>query len=235
MRIDIVTLFPAMCETALSAGVVGRAMEAELVEVVITDPRRFSTDRHGTVDAPPYGGGAGMILQAPPVVMAVESVRREDAPVILMSPAGRTFTQAVAHELSAHEQMVLVCGRYKGFDERIRQLVATDEISLGDFVLSGGEIAALAVTDAVVRRIPGTLGDLDSADSDSFSYGRRGLLDAAWYTRPPQYRGLSVPEELLSGDHAAIERWRDQSSLDRTRARRPDLLDEPAGPSGSRR
>lgn len=235
MRIDIVSLFPAMCEAVLSAGVVGRAREAGLVEVVLTDPRRFSTDRHGTVDSPPYGGGAGMILQAPPFVRAVESVRRSGAPVILMSPAGRPFTQAVAQELSGHEQIVLVCGRYKGFDERIRELVATDEISLGDFVLSGGEIAALAVTDAVVRRIPGTLGDLDSADSDSFSHGRRGLLDAAWYTRPPEYRGLTVPEVLLSGDHAAIDRWREQSSLDRTRIRRPDLLDEPDGPSGSRR
>ena len=226
MRIDILTLFPAMCRAALAAGVVGRAVDRGIVRAVVTDVRRFAEDRHGTVDGPPYGGGAGMILAAPPVVRAVESIRSQDAPVILMSPAGRRFDQALAEELTSHEQLVLVCGRYKGFDERIRELVVTDEISLGDFVLSGGELAALAVTDAVVRRIPGTLGSLDSADSDSFSAGREGLLDAAWFTRPPEYRGHGVPEALLSGDHAAIERWRQQSSRDRTTARRPDLLED---------
>jgi len=235
VRIDILTLFPEMCRAVLSAGVVGRAIEAGVVEAVVSDPRRFSGNRHGTVDGPPYGGGAGMILQAPPVVRAVESVRREGAPVILLSPAGRPFRQEIAQELCGHDQLVLVCGRYKGFDERIRELVATDEISLGDFVLSGGELAALAVTDAVVRRIPGTLGSMDSADSDSFSHARAGLLDAAWYTRPPEYRGLGVPETLLSGDHAAIEGWREQSSLARTKARRPDLLDDEEGHPGDRR
>jgi tRNA (guanine37-N1)-methyltransferase len=235
LRIDILTLFPEMCRVALSTGVVGRAIEVGLVEAVVSDLRLFSGDRHGTVDDAPYGGGAGMILQAPVVVQAVESVRRPGAPVILLSPAGRPFRQEIAEELSGHDQLVLVCGRYKGFDERIRELVVSDEISLGDFVLSGGELAALAVTDAVVRRIPGTLGSMDSADSDSFSHGRAGLLDAAWYTRPPEYRGLGVPEVLLSGDHAAIERWREQSSLARTKARRPDLLDGDKDRPGGRR
>ncbi len=232
MRIDLVSLFPEMCRAVLSAGVVGRAIEAKLVEVVVTDPRQFCEDRHGVVDGPPYGGGPGMILRAPPLVMAVESVRRRGAQVVLMSPTGRTFDQELAQKWTNEDQLILVCGRYKGFDERIGELLNAQELSLGDFVLSGGELAALAVLDAVIRRIPGTLGDMDSADGDSFSRGREGLLDAACYTRPPEYRGLEVPEVLLSGDHAAIERWRKQSSLTRTRARRPDLLDDRKDESG---
>lgn len=232
MRIDLVSLFPEMCRAVLSAGVVGRAIEAKLVEVVVTDPRQFCEDRHGVVDGPPYGGGPGMILRAPPLVMAVDSVRRGGARVVLMSPTGRTFDQELAQEWTNEDQLILVCGRYKGFDERVGELLNAQELSLGDFVLSGGELAALAVLDAVIRRIPGTLGDMDSADGDSFSRGREGLLDAACYTRPPEYRGLKVPEVLLSGDHAAIERWRKQSSLTRTRARRPDLLDDRKDESG---
>jgi tRNA (guanine37-N1)-methyltransferase len=224
VRIDLLTLMPQMCRAVLAAGVVGRAIEGGLVRVVVTDVRRFAGDRHGTVDDTPYGGGAGMVLRPAPVVEAIESVRTTGAPVILMSPAGRPLRQPVVEELAGHEQLVLVSGRYKGLDERIRELVVTDEISLGDYVLSGGELAALVVVDAVVRRLPGVLGNLDSADTDSFSAGRAGLLDAAYYTRPPTYRGLAVPEVLLSGDHAAIDRWRRDSSLQRTRARRPDLL-----------
>jgi len=232
VRIDLVSLFPQMCRAVLDAGVVGKAIEAKLVDVVVTDPRQFCEDRHGVVDGPPYGGGPGMILRAPPLVMAVESVRRSSARVILMSPTGATFNQELAQEFTEEDQLVLVCGRYKGFDERIVELLAAQELSLGDFVLSGGELAALAVVDAVIRRIPGALGDMDSADGDSFSRGREGLLDAASYTRPPEYRGLKVPEVLLSGDHAAIDEWRRQSSLARTRARRPDLLDEHENESG---
>lgn len=226
MRIDLVSLFPQMCRAVLGAGVVGKAIESQLVDVVVTDPRQFCEDRHGVVDGPPYGGGPGMILRAPPLVMAVESVRRSAAKVVLMSPTGPTFTQEMAQEWTEEDQLILVCGRYKGFDERIVELLAAQELSLGDFVLSGGELAALAVVDAVIRRIPGALGDMDSADGDSFSCGRNGLLDAACYTRPPEYRGLQVPEVLLSGDHAAIEEWRKQSSLARTKARRPDLMDD---------
>jgi len=225
VRIDIVTLFPEMCREVLSAGVVGRAVEGGVVRAVVTDIRRFTDDRHATVDSTPYGGGAGMILQAPPVVRAVESVRVNDAPVYFMSPGGRTVDQALANTLVEHEAIVLVCGRYKGIDERAREILGAEEISLGDFVLSGGELAALAITDAVVRRLPGTLGCFDSAESDSFSAGRDGLLDAAWYTRPSSYRGLEVPDVLLSGDHGAIARWRDENSRDRTRRRRPDLLE----------
>jgi tRNA (guanine37-N1)-methyltransferase len=224
VRIDLLTLMPQMCRAVLAAGVVGRAIDNALVRVVVTDVRRFAGDRHGTADDTPYGGGAGMVLRAEPVVEAVESVRQTGAPVILMSPAGRPLRQAVVEELARHQQLVLVCGRYKGVDERIRELVVTDEISIGDYVLSGGELAALVMVDAVVRRLPGVLGNLDSADTDSFSAGRDGLLDAAYYTRPPVYRGLAVPEVLLSGDHAAIDRWRQQSSLQRTHARRPELL-----------
>jgi tRNA (guanine37-N1)-methyltransferase len=227
VRIDLLTLMPEMCRAVLGAGVIGRAVETGRVRVVVTDVRRFAVDRHGTVDDAPYGGGAGMILQAPPVVEAVESVRLPGAPVILMSPAGRVFSQPVADELARHEQLVLVCGRYKGIDERIRELVVTDEISIGDYVLSGGELAALVVVDAVIRRLPGVLGSAESAETDSFSAGREGLLDAAYYTRPAEYRGLRVPEALMSGDHAAIARWRQASSRARTQARRPDLLAEP--------
>jgi tRNA (guanine37-N1)-methyltransferase len=224
VRFDVVCLFPEMCREVLRSGVIGRAVESQVARVVITDIRRFAGDRHGTVDDNPYGGGAGMILRAEPVVEAVESVRIGSAPVILMSPAGRPFRQEHAAALAAHEQLVFVCGRYKGFDERIRKLVVTDEYSLGDYVISGGELAALVMIDAIMRCLPGTLGSAESADTDSFAPGRRGLLDAAHYTRPPAYRGLEVPEVLLSGDHAAIEKWRQRSSLERTRSLRPDLL-----------
>jgi tRNA (guanine37-N1)-methyltransferase len=228
MRIDLLTLFPDMCRHALQAGVVGRALERGIARCVVTDIRDFAGDRHGTVDDAPYGGGAGMVLRAEPAVEAVESVRRSGARVILTTPAGRRFDQGLAEEwveeLSADGQLIFLCGRYKGFDERVRKLVATDEVSLGDFILSGGELAALVMVDAVVRRLPGALGRRESADSDSFGPTREGRLDVEWYTRPPEYRGIEVPEVLLSGDHAAIERWREENSRERSRERRPDLL-----------
>lgn len=224
MRIDVVCLFPDMCREILGSGVIGRAVESGIARLVLTDVRRFTGDRHGTVDDSPYGGGAGMILRAEPVVEAVESVRIGNAPVILTTPAGRPFRQEYARALSEHEQLVFVCGRYKGFDERIRELVVTHEFSLGDYVISGGELAAMVMIDAIMRCLPGTLGSQESADTDSFASGRGGFLDAAHYTRPPVYRGLQVPEVLLSGDHAAIEEWRRRSSRERTRALRPDLL-----------
>jgi tRNA (guanine37-N1)-methyltransferase len=226
VRIDVLTLFPDMCREALAAGVVGRAIERGLVRAVQTDFRRFAGDRHGTVDDTPYGGGAGMVLRPEPVVEAVESVRIGDAAVIAMTPRGERFTQRHAQELSGHEQLIFLCGRYKGFDERVHQLVVTHEFSIGDYVLSGGELAALVMIDAIVRRIPGTLGNLESGDTDSFSVGREGLLDAAYYTRPAEYRGIEVPPVLLSGDHAAIDAFRTESSREITRARRPDLLAE---------
>ena len=225
MRIDLLTLFPSMCRHALRAGVLGRAIESDLVRAVVTDIRDFAGDRHGTVDDSPYGGGAGMIMRVEPAVEAVESVRTEGARVILVTPAGTVFRQHHAEELAAEEHLVFLCGRYKGFDERVRELVVTDEFSLGDFIISGGELAALVMTDAIVRRRPGTLNSMDSADTDSFSSGRSGYLDAAYYTRPVEYRGLKVPDVLLSGDHRAIEKWREDDSRERTAQRRPDLLE----------
>ena len=235
MRIDLLTLFPRLCRRVLEEGVVGRALQRGTVRCVVSDFRLFAGDRHGTVDDTPYGGGAGMVIRPEPVVEAVESVRIGDAPVVLTTPQGRRFDQRLAEEWAERlqrppeggaAQLILLCGRYKGFDERVSELVVTDEISLGDFVLSGGELAALAVVDAVVRRIPGVLGRQESADSDSFGPARDGKLDCGWYTRPPEYRGLRVPDPLLSGDHAAIEEFRKRDSEARTRTARPDLAGE---------
>lgn len=232
MRIDLLTLFPDQCRAALQGGVVGRALDRGDVRCVVTDLRHFAGDRHGTMDDSPYGGGAGMVLRPEPAVAAVESVRIGQSPVVLTSPAGRRFDQEQAdrwaEHLSADGQLILLCGRYKGFDERVRDLVVTDEVSIGDYVLSGGELAALVVLDAVVRRIDGVLGRRESADTDSFGPARQGQLDCAWYTRPEEYRGLKVPDELLGGDHQRIERWRLQSSRERTQMWRPDLLDAEA-------
>ncbi len=219
----------------LAEGVVGRALQRGTVRCVVTDFRQFAADRHGTVDDTPYGGGPGMVIRPEPVVEAVESVRIGRAPVVLLTPQGRRFDQERAERWADvlqrpagddAGQLILLCGRYKGFDERVRELVVTDEISLGDFVLSGGELAALAVIDAVVRRVPGVLGRQESADTDSFGPARDGRLDCGWYTRPPEYRGLAVPAPLLSGDHAAIEKFRQRDSEARTRARRSDLSDD---------
>jgi tRNA (guanine37-N1)-methyltransferase len=229
VRIDIVTLFPQLCRTALATGVLGRACESGLVRAVVTDFRRFAPGRHAVVDDTPYGGGAGMLLRPEPVVRAVESIRIAAAPVILTTPAGERFDQRMAEEWSRSEQLIFLCGRYKGFDERVRELVVTHEVSIGDYVLSGGELAALVMIDAIVRRIPGALGNLDSADTDSFGAGRQGGLDAAHYTRPPEYRGRRVPEVLMSGDHGAIERWAQDDSRRRTQTRRPDLMDPRMG------
>lgn len=229
MRIDVLTLFPDLCRVTLSTGVLGRACESGLVRAIVTDFRRFAEGRHGVVDDTPYGGGAGMLLRPEPLVRAVESIRIAGAPVILTSPAGERFDQRIAEELSGHEQLIFLCGRYKGFDERVREMVVTRELSIGDYVLSGGELAALVMVDAIVRRIPGALGNLDSADTDSFSARRSGGLDAAHYTRPAEYRGRRVPEILMSGDHAVIERWTQADSRQRTRARRPDLIDPETG------
>jgi tRNA (guanine37-N1)-methyltransferase len=229
MEIIFITIFPDMISGPLCSGTLDIAARSGAAVFRVVNLRDFAVDRHGSVDDYPYGGGPGMIMMAPPIVEAVESVRSSEeagiAPVILMSPAGRRFDQAAAVELSRHEKLILVCGRYKGVDERVNELVVTDTISIGDYILSGGELPALVVADAVARHLPGVIGDERSRDTDSFSGGRDSLLDAAYYTRPPEYRGLKVPEVLISGNHAVREAWREESALERTRRLRPDLLD----------
>jgi tRNA (guanine37-N1)-methyltransferase len=214
-------------DVVFATGMLSVAAKKGLVEFRTRSPRDFTSDSHRTVDDSPFGGGAGMIMMAPPIVDAVESFNVEPgSPVILMTPSGKQFDQAAAQRLAREEELTFICGRYKGVDERVKELVVTEEISLGDFVLSGGEFAAAAVIEAVVRLRAEVLGNEESANSDSFATGREGLLDAAWYTRPAEYRGLKVPDVLMSGHHAEIEKWRRQSSLERTRRHRPDLLDQ---------
>ena len=226
--IRILTLFPDMVRAVLETSIPGRAQRAGLVRYEVVDIRDFAVDKHRTVDDTAYGGGAGMIMMAPPVVEAVEACRgRDDATVILTSPQGETFDEALTLELPAELQekreLILVCDHYKGVDERARELVVTRELSVGDYVLSGGELPALVVADAVIRRIEGVLHNEDSSANDSFTELRGGGLDCEWYTKPPVYRGLEVPEVLLSGHHAKIEAWRAEQAAGRTRERRPDL------------
>lgn len=237
LRIDVITIFPALIEEALAHGIVARAIESGLVEVKAHDLRTFTTDRHRRVDDAPFGGGPGMVMQAEPFFKAVEAVLPEgpskDRPVVLLSPRGEKFTHKKAREYSKLERLVLLCGRYEGIDERVRTGLATEELSLGDFVLMGGEVPALAVIEASVRLIPGALGDAESSEQDSFE---NGLLDHPHYTRPADFRGLKVPEVLLSGDHAAIAKWRREEALRATSTRRPDLeavraVGKPSGPS----
>jgi tRNA (guanine37-N1)-methyltransferase len=219
---DILTLLPEVCRTYCAASILGRAQKAGLITVRVTDIRDFATDKHRTVDDAPYGGGDGMVMMPGPVIAALESLPPDPpGPVILLTPQGRRLDQAVVEELAAHPRLVLLCGRYEGIDERVRLLAVDMELSLGDFVLSGGELAALCVVEAVSRLKPGVLGGQNSAASDSFA---DGLLEHPHYTRPAEFRGLKVPEVLLSGNHAAIARWRRKESLRRTRQRRPDLL-----------
>lgn len=232
--IKVLTLFPEMVRTVLETSMTGRAQRQGQVRYQVVDIRDFCVDKHRTVDDSAYGGGAGMIMMAPPVVEAVESCRlRDDATVILTTPQGETFderlTLELRDELRTKGELIIICGHYKGIDERARQLVVNREISIGDFVLTGGELPALIMADAVVRRLAGVLHNSDSADNDSFTEQRAGGLDCQWYTKPPEYRGLKVPEVLLSGHHAKIEQWRDAEAARRTRERRPDLLDNPAG------
>ncbi|MDH3198640.1 MAG: tRNA (guanosine(37)-N1)-methyltransferase TrmD [Candidatus Krumholzibacteria bacterium] len=226
MRCNVVTIFPEAMEAILAMGMLGVAAKKGLAEYRTVSPRAFAPDVHRTVDDAPYGGGAGMVMMAPPLVEAVESLgRAPGSPVILLSPAGERFDQDMAGRLATERELTFVCGRYKGVDERIRELVVTHEVSIGDFVLSGGELAAAACIEAIVRLLDEVLGNEESGETDSFAARRGGMLDCAWYTRPLEYRGLGVPEVLLSGHHAEIEKWRRRSSLERTRERRPDLLD----------
>jgi tRNA (guanine37-N1)-methyltransferase len=224
MKFDIVTIFPAMIEAGIGEGVVSRGVERGLVDVAVHDLRRWTTDRHRTVDDVPYGGGPGMVMKAEPLMRAVEDIRATRGTpdsVVLLSPQGRTFTQAEAERLARLRHVVLLCGRYEGMDERVREMVATEELSIGDYVLSGGELAALVVVDAVSRLVPGVVGDEQSVAQDSFS---RGLLDYPHYTRPAEIAGHRVPDVLLSGHHSDVRRWRRKAALARTLDRRPDLI-----------
>jgi tRNA (guanine37-N1)-methyltransferase len=226
MRIDILTLFPQQIDDFLRYSIIGRARDANLVEIVCTDIRDFSTDKYRKVDDKPFGGGPGMVIRPQPVVDAVEAVEAVDArPAkrILLTPQGRPFNQALARELAGCERLLLIAGHYEGFDERIRVGLEPLEISIGDFILTGGETAAVAVVDAVVRLLPGVLGHEDSATEETFS---KNLLEYPQYTRPREYRGMEVPEILISGHHANIEAWRHEQAVKRTRERRPDLLDK---------
>lgn len=229
MRIDVLTLFPEMFDGVFGSSILGKAREKGIVSLSAINFRTFSTSKHGTVDDTPYGGGGGMVLKPEPIFSAVESLADTDLGasgkpprVILMCPQGETFTQRKAVELAQESHLVFVCGHYEGYDERIREFLVTDELSIGDYVLTGGELPAMTVIDAVVRLLPGVLGNESSAVTDSFS---DGLLEYPHYTRPAQFRGWAVPDVLLSGHHAEIERWRRRQSLERTLTRRPDLLE----------
>jgi len=223
MRFDIFTLFPEVCEPYLQTSILQKARQRGLVEIDLHNIRDWTSDRHHVTDDEPYGGGGGMVMKPEPIFAAVEAVLGSPAafPVILLTPQGRLFTQAVAQELAHLPRLALLCGRYEGVDERVRQHLVSDEISIGDYVLTGGELPALVVVDAVARTLPGVLGDPEGAWDDSHAMG---LLEYPHYTRPPEFRGWGVPEALLSGDHARIARWRREQSLLRTRQRRPDLL-----------
>jgi tRNA (guanine37-N1)-methyltransferase len=228
MKFDIVTIFPRMVDAGLAEGVVSRGIERGILDVQVHDLRAYTTDRHRSVDDVPYGGGPGMVMKPEPLARAVEEIRqRRGAPetVILLSPQGRRFSHAEAVRMSSLSHIVLLCGRYEGIDERVRIEVATEEISIGDYVLSGGELAALVIVDAVSRLVPGVVGDSRSVDEDSFS---RGVLDYPHYTRPSEFAGQKVPDVLLSGHHEEVRRWRKMAALRRTLERRPDLLDTAA-------
>jgi len=228
VKFDIVTIFPRMVEATLADGVVARGIERGLLDVEVHDLRDHTTDRHRSVDDVPYGGGPGMVMKPEPLARAVRQIRErrgDPATVILLTPQGRRFTQADAVRLSTLKHVVLLCGRYEGMDERVRTAVATEELSIGDYVLSGGELAALVVMDAVGRLIPGVVGDSRSVEEDSFA---RGLLDYPHYTRPSEFEGSRVPDVLLSGHHEEVRRWRKRAALRRTLERRPELLDAAA-------
>lgn len=229
MRIDVLSLFPNMFSGPLHDSIVGKALERQQLELKVTDFRQYSTNKHGNVDDYPFGGGAGMLLQAQPIFDAMTAIQQEAANdahprgrVILMDPAGVQFTQPVAEEFAREDHLTFICGHYEGYDERIRSLV-TDEVSLGDYVLTGGELPAMVMIDAITRLLPGVLGNDASAPGDSFS---TGLLEYPQYTRPAEFRGMAVPDVLLSGNHQKIAEWREEQSLKRTLLRRPDLLDQ---------
>ena len=227
VRFHVLTLFPGMFEGPFSESIIARARRNGLVEISVYGLRDYAHDRHRTVDDYPFGGGGGMVMKPEPLFEGVESVRAtasvgEDAPTVLLSPQGRTLTQSVVEELAGYPEMLLVCGRYEGVDERVTKHLATDEISVGDYVLGGGELAAMVVIEAVCRLIPGVVGSIESVQDDSFT---SGLLQHPQYTRPDDFRGWAVPDVLTSENHAELDRWRREESLRRTYERRPELLD----------
>lgn len=225
MRIDVLTLFPEMLEGPLQASLLGRAQEAGVLDIAITDIRDFTTDRHHTADDAPFGGGPGMVMKCEPIFAAVEQLKDRNSleHVVLMSPRGRPLTQEIVRELAEYSDIVLICGRYEGVDERVSQALCTDEISIGDYVLSGGEIPALVLIEAISRMLPGVVGDWESVETDSFY---DGILGTSQYTRPAKFRGLEVPEVLRNGNHEAIRRYRRKEAIRLTRQRRPELLEK---------
>lgn len=231
MQFEVFTLLPEVFPPYLESSILQRAKQRGLIDVRVHNIRDYTHDRHHTTDDTPYGGGGGMVMKPEPVFEAVESVlgitahptQPTDVPIILLTPQGRVFTQRVAEELSRHERIALLCGRYEGVDERIREHLVTDEISIGDYVLTGGELPALMIIDAVSRLLPGVLGDPTGAEDDSHSMG---LLEYPHYTRPPEFRGWKIPDVLASGDHAKIEKWRREQALTRTFTKRPDMLEK---------
>jgi tRNA (guanine37-N1)-methyltransferase len=221
VKIDVLTLFPAMFAGPLDESIIMRARKAGLLELKIHQLRDWTHDRHKTVDDRPFGGGPGMLMKPEPLFEAVESLRREQTKVILLSPAGRKFSQAIARELAEQKDLLFVTGHYEGFDERVRAELADDELSIGDYVLTNGALPAMVIIDAVTRLLPGVLGDDESSADESFSHG---LLEYPQYTRPAEFRGLKVPDILVSGNHAEIDKWRREQARQRTQAQRPDLL-----------
>ncbi len=221
MRIDALTIFPGIFESPLRESLLGKAIEAGILDVRVHDIRDFTTDRHRQVDDEPYGGGPGMVMKPEPVFAAVESLGEGPRRVILLSPAGRRLDQALARELAKEPWLVLISGRYEGVDERVVEGLPAEEISIGDYVLSGGEIPALVLLEAVTRLVPGVVGSEESLERESFE---EGTLDHPHYTRPSEFRGMRVPDVLLSGNHAEVERWRREAALEKTRRNRPDLL-----------
>jgi len=226
MRFDVLTLFPDILRGYLDQSLLKKAIDRNLVETHLHDIRNWATDKHHTVDDRPFGGGPGMVLKVEPVVEAVEAVRKyneNEGHLVLLTPGGQRLDQRKVEQLAQHDRLILLCGRYEGFDQRIIDILTPEEISVGDFILNGGEVAAMAIIDAVIRLVPDVLGDERSSQEDSFSEGNR-LLEFAQYTRPREYRGHAVPEVLLSGDHEQIARWRQEQSYLRPRRRRADLL-----------
>jgi tRNA (guanine37-N1)-methyltransferase len=223
VRVDIITIFPGIFDSPLRESLLGRAIEAGLLDVRVHDLRDSTTDKHRQVDDESYGGGPGMVLKPEPVFAAVESLGAGDRRTLLLSPAGRRLDQDLARQLAAEPWLVLICGRYEGVDERVAAGLPAEEVSIGDYVVAGGEVPALVVLEAVTRLVPGVIGRRESHEQDSF--GDAGMLDHPHYTRPAEFRGLRVPETLLSGNHAEIERWRREAALEKTRRNRPDLLE----------
>jgi tRNA (guanine37-N1)-methyltransferase len=224
VRIDVLTIFPGIFESPLRESLLGRALDAGLVDVRVQDIRDSTTDKHRQVDDESYGGGPGMVMKPEPVFAAVEALGDGARRILLLSPGGRRLDQELVRELAEEPWLVLICGRYEGVDERVAEGLPAEEVSIGDYVISGGELPALVVIEAVTRLVPGVIGRAESHERDSFGPG--GHLDHPHYTRPAEFRGMSVPEVLLSGDHAAIERWRREAALEKTRRNRPDLLED---------